>query len=343
MAQHQHGRIQSRDSHGRDSRRRRGARRRAARTADRVGHTGPLRPSETGRPIPYVDPLRACVPRFWHVVARAARRFVASSTTSSWGQANMRVRLVTEGGSWVRTRRSSGPTTGGNWRRSGCHATMRRRASGTRCGSNQLLARTPPPVRTARLLGHDRRRLSLTFEALLGVPLGPKYPEHLGDDGIDAALTLGEELAAFRPRARWMRRLHSSRRLDLAHRYGLLTDAELVGLRRIGARAHTRRQFGHGDLTPRNVLVLNGGGVALIDWEWAGLYPPGYDLAFLWFSLVDVPGGRDRVEARVHPTGSGFLLSALLIQLWHLQWYVSPSFRQRHLQTRDELIDRLLG
>lgn len=208
---------------------------------------------------------------------------------------------------------------------------------------NQLLARTPPPVRTARLLGHDRRRLSLTFEALLGVPLGPKYPEHLGDDGIDAALTLGEELAAFRPRARWMRRLHSSRRLDLAHRYGLLTDAELVGLRRIGARAHTRRQFGHGDLTPRNVLVLNGGGVALIDWEWAGLYPPGYDLAFLWFSLVDVPGGRDRVEARVHPTGSGFLLSALLIQLWHLQWYVSPSFRQRHLQTRDELIDRLLG
>lgn len=208
---------------------------------------------------------------------------------------------------------------------------------------NQLLVRSPPPVRTARLLGHDRRRLSLTFEALQGVPLGPKYPEHLAADGIDAAVTLGEELAAFRPHARWMRRLRSSRRLDLAHRHGLLSDAELAGLRGVGARAHTRRQFAHGDLTARNVLALNGGGIALIDWEWAGLYPPGYDLAFLWFSLGDMPSGRDRVEARVQPTGSGFLLSALLIQLWHLQWYVPPSFLQRHLQTRDELIDRLLG
>jgi len=85
-------------------------------------------------------------------------------------------------------------------------------------------------VPTARLLDHDRRRLSLKFDALVGVPLGPKYPDHLADDGIDAALTLGE-----------------------------------AGLRRVRAHAHARRQFAHGDLTPRNVLALEDGGVALID------------------------------------------------------------------------------
>ena len=36
------------------------------------------------------------------------------------------------------------------------------------------------------------------------------------------------------------------------------------------------------------------------------------------------------------------LLTALLIQLWHLQWYTPAKFRGRHLRTRDELIARLL-
>ena len=99
-------------------------------------------------------------------------------------------------------------------------------------------------------------------------------------------------------------------------------------------------RFGHGDLTARNVLG-SPEGMTLIDWEWAGLYPDGYELAFLWFSLVDVENGRALVEEHVDTEERAFLLSALLIQLWHLQWYVPTEFRDKHLATRDELIVRL--
>ena len=37
----------------------------------------------------------------------------------------------------------------------------------------------------------------------------------------------------------------------------------------------------------------------LVDWEWAGMYPAGHELAFLWLSLLDVPGARAKVVATV--------------------------------------------
>ncbi len=82
--------------------------------------------------------------------------------------------------------------------------------------------------------------------------------------------------------------------------------------------------------------------LVVIDWEWAGLYPAHYDLAFLWYSLVDVPGGRAHLETLCAGDTPSFLLSALLIQLHHLQWYVPPEFQSTHLATRDELISRVL-
>jgi aminoglycoside phosphotransferase (APT) family kinase protein len=101
---------------------------------------------------------------------------------------------------------------------------------------------------------------------------------------------------------------------------------------------HTTLRFAHGDLTARNVIATDKGPV-LIDWEWAGLYPPGYDRAFLWFSLIDIESGRLQVEV----DEPAFLLSALLIQLWHLQWYVPEPFVVKHMATRDELVARLLA
>jgi hypothetical protein len=205
---------------------------------------------------------------------------------------------------------------------------------------NRLLGRTPPPVPTARLLAHDRR--GLRFEAIRGTPLGPKYPEHLDPGQVDALVDLGRRLRGYRPRARWLRSFRSARRIELARRHGLVTATEGDALQRVATQVHTHRHFAHGDLTARNVLASDAGELVLIDWEWAGLYPPEYDLAFLWFSLADVPDARARVEPQVSSMDR-FLLSALLIQLWHLQWYTPAGFRERHLRTRDELIARLLG
>src|SRR4029077_13246488 len=101
------------------------------------------------------------------------------------------------------------------------------------------------------------------------------------------------------------------------------------------------------DITARNVLRASTGAPVLIDWEWAGLYPRGWDLAFLWFSLVDVPGARERVEHLVPRCDQAwFWRSALLIQLLHLSLPgLAPGspFRARHEHARDELVERITG
>jgi Ser/Thr protein kinase RdoA (MazF antagonist) len=206
---------------------------------------------------------------------------------------------------------------------------------------NQLLLATPPPVPAPKLLGHDVHHRRLQFEALSGEPLGPKYPRSLQLDDIDAMVALARRLRSYQPRTRWLRRLRVERRLHLAAATGRIRPEEAAALLDIARRCQRRLSFAHGDLTARNVM-LTSDGLALIDWEWAGLYPAGYDLAFLWFSLVDVDGGRERVEQQVE-LDKAFLLNALLIQLWHLQASIPAEFRAKHLSTRDELLGRLLG
>ena len=196
---------------------------------------------------------------------------------------------------------------------------------------NRLLVEHPPPVAFPRLVGFDRRSRALTFEALPGDPVGPKYPLALAPATIDEMADLARAMQHYRPpRRRWFRRLDVARRLRSAARAGLLTDRQAAAL--TPTAAPTCR-FQHGDLTARNVMRTDRG-LHLIDWEWAGLYPAGYDLAFLWFSLIDVPGGRDRIDCDPR--------LALIVQLWHLQWFVPPEFRDAQLRSRDELLARLL-
>ena len=206
---------------------------------------------------------------------------------------------------------------------------------------NRMLTACPPPVPTPSLLGHDVQSRQLSFVAVAGEPIGPKYPLHLPAEQVDAIVDLAKRLRPYNPKRRWLRRLSSSRRLQLACRAGLLTDTQTGELLVLANRVHTRLRFGHGDLTARNVMSGTGE-ITLIDWEWAGLYPNGYELAFLWFSLVDAEHARARVEAQLDSDETAFLLSALVIQLWHLQWYVPAQFRGKHLATRDDLLARLL-
>lgn len=208
---------------------------------------------------------------------------------------------------------------------------------------NKLLRDEPPPVPAPRLLSHDVQERLLVFEAVPGDPLGPKYPHDLDPDQMDAMIDLADRLHHFEPRRRrWFRRLDTSSRLRQAVRHDLLSAGQAERLLDLGQRFHTTYRFGHGDITARNVLQTSTAAPhVLIDWEWAGLYPAGYDHAFLWFSLVDTPGGRERVEQHMPAAEPAFLLSALLVQLWHLQWFTPAVFRAKHLETRDQLLRRL--
>jgi len=121
-----------------------------------------------------------------------------------------------------------------------------------------------------------------------------------------------------------------------------LSAAEAAALRRVDPGPFV---FAHGDVTPRNVMRSPDGPV-LIDWEWAGRYPRQYELAFLWFVLVDAPGARAHIEQRWVNDRAAFVFCALLVQLRHLQmwrdyrpdWPVLPS----HPITRDALVAELL-
>lgn len=211
---------------------------------------------------------------------------------------------------------------------------------------NRLLLDEPPPVLVPRLLASSNGGRSMTFEAVDGTPLGPKFPTTLAPDDVPQLLALASVLDSFQPRRRWFRRLDLDRRLRQHVRSGLLAASDADAIVKLARDARIRWRFAHADLTARNVLRRADGQLVLIDWEWAGLYPTGYELAFLWFSLSDIPGGRADVERVIaRHQEAGFLVSALLIQLLHLHLLqrVESPFLPNHRATMADLRQRLHG
>lgn len=205
---------------------------------------------------------------------------------------------------------------------------------------NRLLTACPGIVTTPAFVEASVQHRQLTFETVQGDILGPKYPSALSTQTIGEIVELAKRVKRFNPRRGWFRTFNPSVRIRLATGAGLLTNvqgAQLLAELRV---APLNLRFAHGDLTARNVMT-SPTGLMLIDWEWAGLYPEDYDLAFFWFSLIDVDRGRQNLEKIIGVPSRSFLLSALLIQLWHLQWFVSEPFKLKHLESRDQLLLRL--
>ena len=213
-----------------------------------------------------------------------------------------------------------------------------------------LLRRQPPPVPFARLVGADRRRLALTFEAIDGRPLGPKFPyaADLADGDVGDLIRLALAMRSYRPAAPFAGRFDLTRRLRRAVVGGELAASAAAAIAEHALDDPPALVLAHGDITARNVMRSSvTGDAVLIDWEWAGRHPRGWDLAFLWLSLIDVPGARAQVEAAIPVDDERwFWRSALLIQVLHLQmWGLRPeiSFRPAHERARDELVERVLA
>lgn len=208
---------------------------------------------------------------------------------------------------------------------------------------NRLLVDAPPPFPFARMLRSDRRAQTMVFEAVPGPAYGPKFALDLDDGDLDDLVALARSTSSYRPRRRWLPRYAHRSLLHRTATTGVLPPAARSDLLRFDPGPFV---FAHGDITPRNVMRGERGPV-LIDFEWAGTYPPDYELAFLWFVLIDRTGGRARIEATV-PASSRlpFLFSALLVQLRHLQMWLdfrpADANRPNHLATRDALLDELL-
>ena len=212
-----------------------------------------------------------------------------------------------------------------------------------------LLRRHPPPVRHARLLAADHRTRTLRYEAIDGDPLGPKFPLDAEAGAVAGLVDLALGLRSFRPPAPFLRRFDLARRLDTAVRAGAVRPDIAAEVRRQADADPPVIVVGHGDITARNVLRATASDeLVLIDWEWAGRYPRPWDLAFLWFTLVDLPGGRAEVEAAVPAEDEAwFWRSALLVQLLHLTLFArhpgSHPYLAKHERLRDELVERVLA
>jgi hypothetical protein len=118
---------------------------------------------------------------------------------------------------------------------------------------NRLLSEHWPPVPVPLLLGTSRRGPSMTFEAVDGAPLGPKFPISLSGPDVDGLIAIALALQSYQPRRRWFRRLHVERRLRLHHRSDLIGDADAAALTLLAVSAGLRWHFAHGDITARNV------------------------------------------------------------------------------------------
>ncbi|MDH6228564.1 MULTISPECIES: aminoglycoside phosphotransferase family protein [Streptomyces] len=190
-----------------------------------------------------------------------------------------------------------------------------------------------PPVRAPRLIAADPDNCTLVIERVPGRAAAlhrhPVEPPPRAD--LRAALGAICRLNAWRPPAgTFSAPLDYAARINRYHALGLLTDRDLGDLQKLlhGIAHSSGRQgtgqFCHGDALLSNILVSPTGPV-LVDWEHAGWYLPGYDLATLWSVLGDAPDVRRQISQLAQSQGpaarDAFLVNLMLILTREIRTY----------------------
>ncbi|MEV6930466.1 GAF domain-containing protein [Dactylosporangium sp. NPDC051485] len=179
-----------------------------------------------------------------------------------------------------------------------------------RLGVAQAFRRCPPRLPVPQYRWHDDRTLVIT--RALGEPLR-------GRGGTDwaAATHLAALLSTWRPTPSDARRWTVDYAAWIARheRAGRLSGDEADRLAVLVRRCQDDRTFAHGSLSPRDVVRLASGRLALTGFTHAGMYLAGIDLAALAFAAPE-PGLRRAIDARavnadiVEPFAVNLLLHA---------------------------------
>lgn len=193
--------------------------------------------------------------------------------------------------------------------------------------------RNRPPVRVPRLIAADPAGGTLVIERVPGRTAAlQRHPAPVpARSELRAALGAVHRLSQWQPpEGVFGRPLDYGTRISRYHELGLLTDRDLGDLQKLlHGIAHTtgRRsvlQFGHGDALLSNVL-LSPSGPVLVDWEHAGWYLPGYDLATLWTVLGDAPEARRHISQLAQMAGpvarDAFLVNLMLVITREIRTY----------------------
>ncbi len=192
-----------------------------------------------------------------------------------------------------------------------------------------------PPVRVPRLVAADPEECVLVIERMPGRVAALR--RHLLDSPprADLRASLGAlcKVNLWQPpSSAFTRPIDYPSRLARCHAQGLLTDRDLGDLQSLlhgiakaqGAGGGTPWQFCHGDALLTNVLLAPTG-PALVDWEHAGWYLPGYDLATLWVVLGDAPMARRHISQLAQAQGAAardaFLVNLMLVLTREIRTY----------------------
>ncbi|MFD6187951.1 MULTISPECIES: aminoglycoside phosphotransferase family protein [unclassified Streptomyces] len=209
-------------------------------------------------------------------------------------------------------------------------------------GAYRSFVRQRPPVRVPRLIAADPDNGTLVIERMPGrVAALQRHPLE-APPRADIRATIGAvcRLNAWRPPAgTFDAPLDYAARISRYHELGLLTDRDLGDLQKLLhgiAHAGGRQgmgQFCHGDALLSNVLMSPAGPV-LVDWEHAGWYLPGYDLATLWAVLGDAPVARRQISQIAQSTGTAardaFLVNLMLVLTREIRTYETAVQRSMH-------------
>lgn len=164
----------------------------------------------------------------------------------------------------------------------------------------RTFAEHPPPVQAPKLLDTDGARV-LVLEQIAGSPLDrERYPEGtLDPHASDTVVTAVRALNGWTPPPGRFRAIFDYReRIARYHARGFLTDMDRDALGKLLSRCGQPAQLNHGDPLPSNLLLTPGPEpkCGLLDWEFTGLFLPGFDLAMLRTLLAQTPHARERIE-----------------------------------------------
>ncbi|MDA8369527.1 MAG: phosphotransferase [Nocardiopsaceae bacterium] len=172
---------------------------------------------------------------------------------------------------------------------------------GHEVGLYQAFQATPPPVRVPRLLHTDGHTV-LVIEHIPGRPVdNERYPETPPPTGVvDTVLTTVSAFHQWQPPAGTLAAVFDyPDRIARYHHAGFFDGPDRAALEALLEAAGPVDQPNHGDPLPANLLITGHDECVLIDWEFTGLFLPGFDLAMLHTLLAAVPGAQDRIEAVV--------------------------------------------
>ncbi|MFJ1707763.1 aminoglycoside phosphotransferase family protein [Kitasatospora sp. NPDC088346] len=195
----------------------------------------------------------------------------------------------------------------------------------------RAFVRHRPPVRLPRLVAADQDRCVLVLERVPGRPAArERHPVNAPTPGeVRAVLGAVRTLNLWRPPTDvFGKPLDYQLEVARYHSVGQLTDRDAGDLRQLlHGLVHTPWQLCHGDALLGNLLLAPSGPV-LLDWEEAGWYLPGYDLAVLWSVLSGDSAARRQISQLAQSGGTlardAFLVNLVLVLMREIRLHDVP-------------------